>query len=226
MNFHLGNEASDDEEYDPYSMMPVTKLVALYDYSYQDDDGALVHMRAGEQYHLIQKEGDWWEVIRDVGNSNDLSFYVPANYVRVVDSDGSNVEASTKTDDSGLTGDEEIRSGNSTLHEDSSDLSSVQVTPEKNVGKTENGVQGLDSKMDSNSELTFERKQSTTFSTFGNQTTGALNLNTRVPDNKGLRRSFSDEGDYVNLDEYRINAGVTSERRDGKRVSIVCVYMI
>ncbi|XP_048756115.2 rho GTPase-activating protein 12-like isoform X29 [Ostrea edulis] len=217
MNFDLGNGASDDEEYDPYSMMPITKLVALYDYSYQDDDGSLVHMRAGEQYHLIQKEGDWWEVIRDVGNSDDLSFYVPANYVRIVDSDGSNVVASTKTDDSGLTCDEEIRSGNSTLYEDSSDLSSVQVTPEKNVGKTENGVQGLDSKMDSNSELTFERKQSTTFSTFGNQTTGSLSLNTKVSENKGIRRSFSDEGDYVNLDEYRTKAGLPSERRDGKR---------
>ncbi|XP_062615225.1 rho GTPase-activating protein 15-like isoform X7 [Saccostrea cucullata] len=217
MSFDLGNTGSDDEEYDPYSMMPVTKLVALYDYSYQDDDGHIVHMKEGEKYHLIQKEGDWWEVVRDMGNLDDLSFYVPANYVRVVDNGGSNVDATTKTDDSGLERDEEIRSGNSTLDEESSDLSSTQVTPEKNVGKTENGVEGLNSKMESelSSEVTFERKQSTTFTTFGNQTTGSLNLNTKVAENTGYRRSFSDEGDYVNLDEYRINAGLNSERRDG-----------
>ena len=58
---------SDDEEYDPYSMMPVTKLEALYDYSYADDDGLLISMVKGERYHLIQKEGDWWEVVRDSG---------------------------------------------------------------------------------------------------------------------------------------------------------------
>ncbi|XP_061179732.1 rho GTPase-activating protein 12-like isoform X1 [Saccostrea echinata] len=221
MSFDLGNTGSDEEEYDPYSMMPVTKLVALYDYSYQDDDGHIVHMKEGEKYHLIQKEGDWWEVIRDMGNLDDLSFYVPANYVRVVDNSGSNVDATTKTDDSGLERDEEIRSGNSTLDEDSSDLSSAQVTPEKNVGKTENGVVGLNSKMEElGSEVTFERKQSTTFSTFGTQTTGSINLNTKIAENKGYRRSFSDEGDYVNLDEYRLNAGLNSERRDGTQERI------
>nr|XP_034317761.1 rho GTPase-activating protein 15 isoform X11 [Crassostrea gigas] len=219
MNSELEGAVSDDEEYDPYSMMPVTKLVALYDYSYQDDDGNLVHMKEGEQYHLIQKEGDWWEVVRDMGDSDDLSFYVPANYVRVVDkSSGSGVNSSTTTatraDESCVRDNEENRPGNRTLFEDSSDLSSEQVTPEKNVDKTENGVQGLVDKMaeDSiNNELRFERKPSTTFSTFGN-TSGSLTLNTRAADTKGLRRSFSDEGDYVNLDQYRQDIGIPSDR--------------
>lgn len=227
MNSELEGAVSDDEEYDPYSMMPVTKLVALYDYSYQDDDGNLVHMKEGEQYHLIQKEGDWWEVVRDMGDSDDLSFYVPANYVRVVDkSGGSGVNSSTTTatraDESCVRDNEENRPGNRTLFEDSSDLSSEQVTPEKNVDKTENGVQGLVDKMaeDSiNNELRFERKPSTTFSTFGN-TSGSLTLNTRAADTKGLRRSFSDEGDYVNLDQYRQDIGIPSDRNhdDGEEV--------
>eukprot|EP00105_Crassostrea_gigas_P043258 XP_019927406.1 PREDICTED: rho GTPase-activating protein 12 isoform X8 [Crassostrea gigas] len=227
MNSELEGALSDDEEYDPYSMMPVTKLVALYDYSYQDDDGNLVHMKEGEQYHLIQKEGDWWEVVRDMGDSDDLSFYVPANYVRVVDkSGGSGVNSSTTTatraDESCVRDNEENRPGNRTLFEDSSDLSSEQVTPEKNVDKTENGVQGLVDKMaeDSiNNELRFERKPSTTFSTFGN-TSGSLTLNTRAADTKGLRRSFSDEGDYVNLDQYRQDIGIPSDRNhdDGEEV--------
>ena len=113
-------------------MMPVTKLEALYDYSYADDDGLLISMVKGERYHLIQKEGDWWEVVRDSGNSDELTFYVPANYVRVIDSDGCNVNSTTKTDESRVEVDEETRPGNSTLHEDSSDpIACEQVTPEK-----------------------------------------------------------------------------------------------
>lgn len=73
---------------------------------------------------------------------------------------------------------------------------------EKNVDKIENGVLGLVDKMaeDSiNNELRFERKLFIIFLTFGN-ILGFLTLNIRVVDIKGLRRSFFDEGDYVNLD--------------------------
>lgn len=97
------------------------------------------------------------------------------------------------------------------------------MTPEKNVDKTENGVQGLVDKMaeDSvNNELTFERKLSTTFSTFGN-TSGSLTLNTRAADTKGLTRSFSDEGDYVNLDQYRTDIGFSPDRNHDDGVSVL-----
>lgn len=50
-----------------------------------------------------------------------------------------------------------------------------------------------------NNELRFERKLFIIFLTFGN-ILGFLTLNTRVVDIKGFRRSFFDEGDYVNLD--------------------------
>nr|XP_022310430.1 rho GTPase-activating protein 12-like isoform X11 [Crassostrea virginica] len=218
MSSELDAPVSDDEEYDPYSMMPVTKLEALYDYSYADDDGLLISMVKGERYHLIQKEGDWWEVVRDSGNSDELTFYVPANYVRVIDSDGCNVNSTTKTDESRVEVDEETRPGNSTLHEDSSDpIACEQVTPEKNVDKTENGVLGLaNSEMadHSGSDYRFERKQSSTFTTFGS-VSGTLNLNSPVHETKGYRRSFSEEGDYVNLDEYRKGIGFNSDRNDG-----------
>ena len=75
----------------------------------------------------------------------------------------------------------------------------------------------------SGSGYRFERKQSTTFTTFGS-VSGTLNLNSPVHETKGYRRSFSEEGDYVNLDEYRKGIGFNSDRNDGNLVSIIYVY--
>jgi hypothetical protein len=39
----------------------------------------MVTMKQGDEYHLISKSGDWWEVIRDAGGANEFTFYVPAS---------------------------------------------------------------------------------------------------------------------------------------------------
>lgn len=80
-------------------------------------------MKEGEQYYLIQKEGDWWEVVRDMGDSDDFFFYVFVNYVRVVDKNGGSgvnflIITATRADELCVRDNEENRLGNRTLFED------------------------------------------------------------------------------------------------------------
>lgn len=54
----------------------------LYDFQYTAKDKREISMRKGEKLYLIEKTNkDWWQVVRQ---SERRSFYVPAQYVRVV----------------------------------------------------------------------------------------------------------------------------------------------
>ncbi|XP_052811277.1 rho GTPase-activating protein 12-like isoform X3 [Mya arenaria] len=59
------------------------RVTVLYDYDYTDDFNDEVHMRAGETYYLLNTEGkEWWHVCRP--DSPESPFYVPSTYVEVL----------------------------------------------------------------------------------------------------------------------------------------------
>ncbi|KAK3108074.1 hypothetical protein FSP39_000688 [Pinctada imbricata] len=216
--------SSIDDDFNPYLDLPITKLKALYDYSYRDDDGHVVNMRKGEEYHLLQKQGDWWEVIRDAGDTNELSFYVPANYVEIVGRGLKGPEPPPKRTSTGShqgneSGSESLN--NSITKDVVFNLDTGLDTDNVNTGETisDSTVSKMEPfyvNSDDTGVINFERKNSTsTFTSFSSKT---------LPSNSGIstkpecvRRSFSEDGEYVNLDRYRNEAGLTSERTDGSR---------
>ena len=221
--------STDDDDFNPYMDLPVTKLIALYDYNYKDDDGNVVTMTKGEEYHLLAKEGDWWEVIRDAGDSNELSFYVPANYVKIAGAKGPEPPPKRVSFGRRSEGNESgSESLNSSLTKDV--VSSSNTTPEKynanNSGSevvNENSTHEMEPDYVNSDGFgySYERKQSTsTFTSYGTSKTLPSTSNSSLIKSEGVRRSFSDEGDYVNLDKYRNNAGIPSERTDASGVSM------
>lgn len=56
----------------------------MFQYEYQDRDGALVSIKPNERYILLAKTNDhWWQVRSD----NSKPFYIPAKYVKELPSD-------------------------------------------------------------------------------------------------------------------------------------------
>ncbi|XP_052091878.1 rho GTPase-activating protein 12-like isoform X2 [Mytilus californianus] len=195
-----------DQESDTDLGFPITRLKALYDYSYKDDDGHMITMKRGDEYHLISKSGDWWEVVRDSGNANELTFYVPAAYVQVLDDDYTHSPRSNNSNES-------YTDNN---NEKTEQINIISVTGSKNV-KTDMAYTGSSDYINSGEVgITFGKGKSSfkkiSDSGIPSATIPAVS-SVAVP----FRRSFSDEGDYVNLDNYRTEAGIhVTEKNDGE----------
>ncbi|XP_033762141.1 rho GTPase-activating protein 12-like isoform X2 [Pecten maximus] len=192
------NSGSDEEDYIGFGFA-TRKLEALYDYTYKDDYGNIVHMKRGEQYHLLEKSGDWWEVFR-AGDSTDLSFYVPANYVRFIDDSKSKAADKQQRDsDEGDPGSEI-----SSLALDSHTSSSL-----------ENGMSNAaDTEENHETQQAMDIYANTNVSTFmTNNNVDISSKNGSITVRPGMyRRSLSndDGGDYMNLDTLREQAGLPS----------------
>lgn len=202
--------SADDEELD--LDFPLVRLRALYDYSYNDDDGHMITMNKGDEYHLISKSGDWWEVVRDAGSTNEFTFYVPATYVQTLDdvdndsprSNNSNESSSDNNNDEKVTVTKIVTGTDNLRTEMASTSSSDHFINSSEVG------------------ITFGKKGKSSFKkssdTSNNKSSGIPVPSVSVP----LRRSFSDDGDYVNLDKYRTDAGI-SDKNDGEATDSVSV---
>ncbi|XP_069111743.1 rho GTPase-activating protein 12-like isoform X3 [Argopecten irradians] len=184
-------DGSDEEDYIGFGFV-TRKLVALYDYSYTDDDGLAVHMKSGEQYHLLEKSGDWWEVIR-AGDSKDLSFYVPANYVKFVDDNESNTPDKHQED--------------SDVGDPGSEMSSLDVHT-----SLKNGVSNaVDIRENHKPDVGMDIYANSNVSTFMTNNNDAPSKNGSITVRPGMyRRSLStdDGGDYANLETLREQAGL------------------
>ncbi|NWU92319.1 RHG09 protein, partial [Upupa epops] len=65
---------------------PAVVLRALYNYTYQAEDGRQVAMVAGERFLLLHKANeDWWQVRRASESRWARPFFVPATYVAELD---------------------------------------------------------------------------------------------------------------------------------------------
>ncbi|KAJ8314313.1 hypothetical protein KUTeg_008874 [Tegillarca granosa] len=176
---------------------PEVNLKALYDYSYQDDDGHMVTMKQGEEYLLLQKYDDWWEVIRKDADTNELSFFVPSNYVAIIPDEKDSVDSSVKlTTDSGSNLNNASSSeGTQDLNKDDSHKNKIQGNDD-NVNKSmAAGPQNYEPEPDyeNTDDCIIQNAES------NKNPTGRL------------RRCFSDEGDYVNLDKYREESGISTQ---------------
>ncbi|XP_067649341.1 rho GTPase-activating protein 12-like isoform X2 [Haliotis asinina] len=68
----------------------------LYDYSYEDDNGT-VTIVTGEQYALLeQTNSEWWQVKR-TDQHGETTFYVPAQYVRIISLDDAGIYCNEDT---------------------------------------------------------------------------------------------------------------------------------
>ncbi|XP_021376229.1 rho GTPase-activating protein 27-like isoform X3 [Mizuhopecten yessoensis] len=203
MGDNSDHDGSDEEDYIGFGFA-TRKLAALYDYTYVDDSGKTVHMTKGEEYHLLEKSNDWWEVFR-AGDSTDLSFYVPANYVKFVDDSES--KAKTKqTSDSDFEGDP------------GSEMSSLGLDTRSISPSLKNGVSNADDtegnhKPDKAMDI-YANSNVSTFMTNNNVDVSSKNGSITV--RPGMyRRSLStdDGGDYMNLETLREQAGLPSAPR-------------
>ncbi|XP_060076490.1 rho GTPase-activating protein 12-like [Ylistrum balloti] len=199
MGDHSDHDGSDEEDYIGFGFA-TRKLEALYDYTYLDDSGNRVNMKRGEEYHLLEKSGDWWEVFR-AGDSTDLSFYVPANYVKpIVDSESKVTDKHTS--DSDVKGDP--GSETSSLGHDAHTSPSFKNGMSKAVSVERK--QNPDKEMD-----IYANTNVSTFMTNNNVDVSSKNGSITV--RPGMyRRSLSndDGGDYMNLDLLREQAGLPS----------------
>ena len=188
---------------DPVDLdFPIVRLRALYDYSYKDDDGHMVTMKQGDEYHLISKSGDWWEVIRDAGGANEFTFYVPASYVKIIDEDNEkNSPRSNITKES-----------NSDNNNEKYDQDDILVTGSENV-KTDmaHTARSTTNYIDQNEVgITFGKGKSCKKKSESSIPSATVAVTAvKAP----YRRSYSDDGDYVNLDKYRTDADI--EVNDG-----------
>ncbi|CAC5379720.1 ARHGAP12_27 [Mytilus coruscus] len=195
-----------DQEDDTDLGFPITRLKALYDYSYKDDDGHMITMKQGDEYHLISKSGDWWEVVRDSGNANELTFYVPAAYVQVLDDDYTHSPRSNHSNES-------YTDNN---NEKTEQINIISVTGSKNV-KTDMAYTGSSDYINSGEVgITFGKGKSS-FKKISDSGIPSATIPAASSVAVPFRRSFSDEGDYVNLDNYRTEAGIhVTEKNDGE----------
>ncbi|XP_046580481.1 rho GTPase-activating protein 12-like isoform X2 [Haliotis rubra] len=68
----------------------------LYDYSYEDDNGT-VTIVTGEQYALLEQTNtEWWQVKRS-DQHGETTFYVPAQYVRIISQDDAGIYCNQDT---------------------------------------------------------------------------------------------------------------------------------
>lgn len=196
------NDGSDGDDYIGFGFATRT-LKALYDYSYSDDFGKMVHMKAGEEYCLLEKSGEWWEVIRasdSATGSDDRSFYVPANYVKLVD-DKSDGESKTVNK----------RSSDSDVFTPGSD--SAQLDASENKASADHGVNDSCSKKGNH-----KPDEEMDASIYSNTSTFMTNNNVDISSNKTVItvrpgvypviEDDQDEGDYMNLDTLRDKAGL------------------
>ena len=188
---------------DPVDLdFPIVRLRALYDYSYKDDDGHMVTMKQGDEYHLISKSGDWWEVIRDAGGANEFTFYVPASYVKIIDEDNEkNSPRSNITKES-----------NSDNNNEKYDQDDILVTGSENV-KTDmaHTARSTTNYIDQNEVgITFGKGKSCKKKSDSSIPSATVAVTAVTAP---FRRSYSDDGDYVNLDKYRTDADI--EVNDG-----------
>ncbi|XP_076094007.1 rho GTPase-activating protein 15-like isoform X5 [Mytilus galloprovincialis] len=194
-----------DQEDDTDLGFPITRLKALYDYSYKDDDGHMITMKQGDEYHLISKSGDWWEVVRDSGNANELTFYVPAAYVQELDDDTHSPRSNHSNESCSDNNNEKIEQVNI-----------ISVTGSKNV-KTDMAYTGSSDYINSGEVgITFGKGKSS-FKKISDPGIPSATIPAVSSVTVPFRRSFSDEGDYVNLDNYRTEAGIgDTDKNDGE----------
>ncbi|XP_063422294.1 rho GTPase-activating protein 12-like isoform X5 [Mytilus trossulus] len=194
-----------DQEDDTDLGFPITRLKALYDYSYKDDDGHMISMKQGDEYHLISKSGDWWEVVRDSGNANELTFYVPAAYVQELDDDTHSPRSNHSNQSCSDNNNEKIEQVNI-----------ISVTGSKNV-KTDMAYTGSSDYINSGEVgITFGKGKSS-FKKISDPGIPSATIPAVTSVTVPFRRSFSDEGDYVNLDNYRTEAGIgDTDKNDGE----------
>lgn len=189
----MAEQELDDADLD----FPEVNLKALYDYSYQDDDGHMVNMKQGEEYLLLQKYDDWWEVIRKDADTNELSFFVPSNYVEIISDEKDSADSSVKlTTNSGSDLNNASSSeGTQGLNKDDSYKNKIQGNDE-NVNKSmAAGPQNFEPEPDyENTEDFIVQSAESNKNSAGK-----------------LQHSFSEEGDYVNLDKYREESGISTQ---------------
>ena len=200
---------------------PLKRYSALYDYTYKDDDGSIIEMHQGDEYHLLQKSGEWWEVIRSDGANEESSFYVPANYVSPIDGEEDSDPDYENSDEKRV----DPKKNNNLSHTSSEAGNRLEEdnTPVINLRRhdgvihTKGNLLGsamgepLYSNLDNN-----QPRVVSTHSTFGkisqdeNPTGQHKNNNNIVVRSGKLRQSLdlAEEGDYANLDEYRKTAGL------------------
>ena len=63
-----------------------SKVKALYNYSYEYE-GSQISFTCGEEFQLLNKaNSDWWQVRKWLGDGSSKDIYVPANYVKELES--------------------------------------------------------------------------------------------------------------------------------------------
>ncbi|CAG5120420.1 unnamed protein product, partial [Candidula unifasciata] len=157
----------------------------LYDYKYSDDTGH-VEIKTGDIYRLIEKtNNEWWQVY-DPSDADGESFFVPAKYVKIVS------EKSPWKTISDL--DKLLTFGvNLDTSENLSETEEEEDTFRDSVFKESSESNGLESKKQSQEE---------------NIEADYANVPYKPPD-------AGDDGEYVNLDQFRDAAGIPILKADG-----------
>lgn len=150
----------------------------LYDYKYSDDTGQ-VEIKAGDIYRLVEKtNNEWWQVY-DPSDENGEFFFVPAQYVKIV-SEKSPWKALSDLDKLLTFGVTSDTSENLSETEEDADNSTDSVFKEANQSN------GLEPKKQSQEE--------------------SMDADYANVPRKPL--DIRDEGEYVNLDQFRDAAGL------------------
>ncbi|KAL5006671.1 hypothetical protein ScPMuIL_015477 [Solemya velum] len=152
----------------------------LYDYSYISDDDVKIEINADEQYVLLDCTNDeWWQVRR----RGEEEFYVPANYVEKI-----------PKNEIACDGAKEAVVERQRLVGEKSPM--ITFHPEtKSVSERENG----------SGESLYMNSQDIA-SVLVHATGGKTVI--EINNSSSVRAHEADSGDYVNLDEYRKNAGI------------------
>lgn len=160
---------------------------ALYDYSYINDEGQKIEMKAYEKYELVDSTTqEWWQVRR---GHNEL-FYVPANYIEKVSNNGN------KKDDRNKPVAES--QGQRSAGEQSPMVTFHPVPETQPVSSGDDGDENI---YVNSQDLASESEHVPGVKTVIQITsTGSASKITQEP--------TEDSGDYVNLEEYRKNAGI------------------
>lgn len=170
----------------------------LYDYTYSEDNGK-VEIKQGDIYRLIEKTNtEWWEVY-DPTEYDGESFFVPAQYVEIVPE---------KSPWKALSDLDKVL----TFGEDDGDVSDSESPindPESPVNDPESPINDPESPINDPKTCIPETESKKNITASNNATT---QMDVRI-DMNALPKTVnsSDDGEYVNLDEFRKTAGITTQ---------------
>ena len=180
------------------------RVKVLYDYTYTDDEDHEIVMRTDEVYFLMNSDGkDWWNVCRP--DSPESPFYVPSTYVEILP----DVKDSSDQGYSPISKLAYFENGGLIDKQSSDRHSGVSVN------KMEEDIY-VNTVVDTDSNANIQNENNKT--SIHVQYIGKSNLPSRPSD-----LDVRDEDDYVNLEQYRAQAGIQPPNTMGSSKTQVCV---